>query len=269
MGKRELNPNDISAEDADTLNFEVFPYWMDRNVREYCRNKYDNPVSQQLEERFVLYFMMKNNAISHTVPDFPKIISCGMESIRNQALKMKAGTNDAGKSNFYDAILISIDGVLKYAGNLRREATRLANSLDSGNPDQLRQINELREMARICAKVPAKPADTVHEALMSIWISFVCLHVENANSALSIGRLDQMLQPLFLKDISKSNTEAERQAVIKKTMELVGNLFLRVNDHDPLVPNVGNKLFAGRWKKAGMLFSAGHTTTPPALPWYR
>ena len=28
-------------------------------------------------------------------------------------------------------------------------------------------------------------------------------------------------------------------------MELVGNLFLRVNDHDPLVPNVGNKLFGG------------------------
>ena len=59
-------------------------------------------------------------------------------------------------------------------------------------------------MARICAKVPAQPADTVHEALMSIWISFVCLHVENANSALSIGRLDQMLQPLFLKDMSKA-----------------------------------------------------------------
>jgi formate C-acetyltransferase len=245
MGRRELNPNDISAEEADILNFEVFPYWMDRNVREYCRNKYNNPISQQLEERFVLYFMMKNNAISHTVPDFPRIISFGMEIIRNQALEMKAGTHEADKTNFYDAVLISIEGVLNYASNLSREATRQANSLDPGNPDQLKRISELKEMARICAKVPAKPAETVHEALMSIWISFVCLHVENANSALSIGRLDQMLQPLFLNDISKANTEAEREAIITKTMELVGNLFLRVNDHDPLVPNVGNKLFGG------------------------
>ena len=62
MGDRELNPNDISPEDADILNFDVFPYWMDRNVREYCRKKYGNPLCQQLEERFVLYFMMKNNA---------------------------------------------------------------------------------------------------------------------------------------------------------------------------------------------------------------
>ncbi|MCJ7714966.1 MAG: pyruvate formate lyase family protein, partial [Anaerolineales bacterium] len=245
MSDRELNPNDIAPEDADILNFEVFPYWMDRNIREYCRKKYNNPISQQLEERFVLYFMMKNNAISHTVPDFPKIISCGMEDIRDQAARMKEGTSEEAKRNFYEAILISIDGVLNYARNLSKEATRLANSLNPGNPEQLKRINELKELARICEKVPAKPADTVHEALMSIWISFVCLHVENANSALSIGRLDQMLQPLFLKDISKAGNEEERKAIIKKTMELVGNLFLRVNDHDPLIPSAGNKLFGG------------------------
>ena len=121
----------------------------------------------------------------------------------------------------------------------------MADSLDPADPEQVQRTNELREMAGICAKVPAKPAESVHEALMSIWISFVCLHVENANSALSIGRLDQMLQPLFLKDIAKAKNEEEREAVVRKTMELVGNLFLRVNDHDPLVPNVGNKLFGG------------------------
>jgi len=245
MGDRKLNPNDISSEDADILNFEVFPYWMDRNVREYCRQKYNNPISQQLEERFVLYFMMKNNAISHTIPDFPKIISCGMENTRDQAVKMKEGANEEKQKKFYEAIVISIDGVLNYARNLSKEATRIANSLNPGNPEQLKRINELKELARICEKVPAKPADTVHEALMSIWISFVCLHVENANSALSIGRLDQMLQPLFLRDISKAENEEEREAIIKKTTELVGNLFLRVNDHDPLIPSVGNKLFGG------------------------
>lgn len=245
MGNRKLNPNDISPEDADILNFHVFPYWMDRNVREYCRQKYNNPVSQQLEERFVLYFMMKNNAISHTVPDFPKIVNCGMEKIREQAVKMNESITDAEKKNFYEAILISIDGVMNYARNLSREALKLAKTMNSGKPEDANRINELTEMARICKKVPAKPAETVHEALMSIWISFVCLHVENANSALSIGRLDQMLQPLFLRDIATAENDEERDAIIKKTMELVGHLFLRVNDHDPLIPSVGNKLFGG------------------------
>ncbi len=245
MGNRDLNPNDIAPGDADILNFEVFPFWMDRNVREYCRKKYGNPVSQQLEERFVLYFMMKNNAISHTVPDFPKIISCGLEGVRKQAIQLKAETSEEDKNNFYEAVLLSIDGVLAYAANLSREAARMADALDPAVPEQAQRIDELREMARICTKVPAQPAESVHEALMSIWISFVCLHVENANSALSIGRLDQMLQPLFLKDMAKAASDEEREAIVRRTIELVGNLFLRVNDHDPLVPNVGNKLFGG------------------------
>ena len=245
MGNRELNPNDISQEDVDILNFEVFPFWMERNVREYCRRKYNNPISQQLEERFVLYFMMKNNAISHTVPDFPGIVSRGMQNTRDQAARMKAAATQTDKCNFYEAIMISVDGVLAYANHLSKEATHIAALLDPGVPEQLQRINELKKMARICEKVPGKPADTVHEALMSIWICFVCLHAENANSALSIGRLDQMLQPLFLRDMANAENDTQKEAVIKKTMQLVGNLFLRVNDHDPLVPNVGNKLFGG------------------------
>jgi len=248
IGDRELNPNDIAPGDADILNFDVFPFWMDRNVREYCRNKYGNPISQQLEERFVLYFMMKNNAISHTVPDFPKVINWGMDNVRNRAVKMKEDAEKAGdeqKINFYESIRISIDGVIAYAKNLGREAGRIADALNPGNPEQAQRILELKEMARICKKVPAKPAETVHEALMAIWISFVCLHVENANSALSIGRLDQMLQPFFQNDISNAGSDEEKETVIKRTMELVASFFLRLNDHDPLIPSVGNKLFGG------------------------
>ncbi len=245
IGNRELNPNDISPEDADILNFEVFPYWMDRNVREYCRSKYENPVSQQLEERFVLYFMMKNNAISHTVPGLQKVLDEGFEKIRDEAVKKEKGTKSKEKKNFYKAVQIVIDGVLNHANNLSKEALRIADTLDPNDPDQATRIEELKEISRICTKVPAKPAETMHEAITSLWITWCCIHSENANSAMSIGRLDQMLQPFFLKDISKAKTDKEKEEVIKRTMELVGHLFLRVNDHDPLIPGVGNKLFGG------------------------
>ena len=86
-------------------------------------------------------------------------------------------------------------------------------------------------------------AETLQEAIQSIWTSFVCLHCENANSALSIGRLDQMLQPFFLKEIEKAKNDNEKEQIIRKAIELVGSLFIRINDHDPLMPNVGWKLF--------------------------
>lgn len=245
IGERELNPNDISDKDADTLSLEVFPYWMERNVREYCRTKNNNPKSQTLEEGWVFYFMMKTNAISHTIPGFPMVINEGLESVMNKAKKLEESTEDLEKKNFYKAVQIAIEGVITYSRNLSKEALRLAESLDPNDSYQAKRIEELNEISRICAKVPAKPADSLYEAIQSIWTSFVCLHCENANSALSIGRLDQMLQPFFIKDIEKAKDEAEKQEVIKHAIELVGSLFLRINDHDPLMPNVGWKLFGG------------------------
>jgi formate C-acetyltransferase len=245
IADRKLNPNDISREDIEILNHEVFPYWMDRNVREYCRRQNGNPVSQQLEERFVLYFMMKNNAISHTIPNFGKVIDEGLESTRDRARQLEEQSRSADKRNFYRSVSTALDGALEYARNLSREALRIAGGLDPESPGAAERIVELKEISRLCAKVPARPAESVHEAIMAIWVSFVCLHAENANSALSIGRLDQLLQPLFLKDIEKASGPAEKEEVIRKTIELVGSLFLRCNDHDPLVPDVGNKLFGG------------------------
>ena len=242
---RELNPNDLSQKDAEILSLEVFPYWMDRNVREYCRKKFNDPFSQHLEESWVFYFMMKNNAISHTVPGFPIILNKGLESIKSEAAEMEKKVESTEKKNFYKAVQIAIEGALIYSKHLSEEALKIAETLDSNDPEQAKRIEELKELSIICAKVPAKPAETVHEAVQSIWTSFVCLHCENANSALSIGRLDQMLQPVFLNDISKAKNEEEKKEVIKRTIELVGSLFIRINDHDPLIPNVGWKLFGG------------------------
>jgi pyruvate formate-lyase/glycerol dehydratase family glycyl radical enzyme len=243
--ERELNPNDISDKDADILSLEVFPYWMERNVREYCRTKYNNPQSQQLEEGWVFYFMMKTNAISHTVPGFPQIVNEGLESVQSKAQKMEVKANSPEQKNFYKAIQVAIKGVLAYSKNLSEEALRLATLMDTNDPEQNKRREELNELSRICAKVPAKPAESLHEAIQSIWTSFVCLHCENANSALSIGRLDQILQPFFLKEIEACSNSEEREKVIRNAIELIGSLFVRINDHDPLMPNVGWKLFGG------------------------
>ncbi|NVM02813.1 MAG: hypothetical protein HWN67_10780, partial [Candidatus Helarchaeota archaeon] len=65
---RRLNPYHISKDTRKILNKNVFPFWMDRNVREQARQKFNNPMSQRLDEFFCLYFMWKTQAISHTIP---------------------------------------------------------------------------------------------------------------------------------------------------------------------------------------------------------
>ena len=43
ISTREKNPIAISPEDAEILDLEIFPYWMDRNVLEITRKNNNNP----------------------------------------------------------------------------------------------------------------------------------------------------------------------------------------------------------------------------------
>ncbi|MFO8049264.1 MAG: pyruvate formate lyase family protein, partial [Desulfosudaceae bacterium] len=161
ISSRELNPNDLSRQDADILNFEVFPFWMDRNVREYCRRVNKAPMSQQLEERFVLYFMMKNNAISHTIPDFEMVLRRGLNGIMTDARAREAEALEVSSRRFYRSLAIVIEGVLAYAENLAAEAERLATVAGDSPETSGSRLSELLEIARICRRVPAYPSETV------------------------------------------------------------------------------------------------------------
>jgi formate C-acetyltransferase len=218
---------------------------MDRTVREYCRKKFNYPISQQLDERWVLYFLMKNNAISHTIPDFKTVLEKGFEAMIAEAEEKERKTPDPEKAKFYRSMQIAMKGVITYSLHLGEEAARQAALLDTSIPEGKQRQAELLEMSRICMKVPARPCSSVYEAVTVIWTVFTALQQENANSALSIGRLDQLLQPFFKMDMGKAQTAGEKEAVVRRTMEYVGSLFLKFNDHDPLVPGVGNKLFGG------------------------
>ncbi len=238
--RRNLNPYRISAEDIDVLGQDVFPFWVDRNVREWTREKWDNPRCQQLDERWVLYFMWKTAAVSHTIPDYPAVLARGLRAIRKDAVRREAAASEESVQNFCKAVQTVIDGVVCYVERLAEKAESMA-----AEASDAKRRNELLEMARICRKVPARPAKSLHEALTAILLLQIALHMENMNAGLSLGRLDVWLQPYFLNDVAKAKTPKAREAVIKRALELTGSFFLQCNDHLPLVPSVGMRLFAG------------------------
>ena len=62
---------DFGDEQIDELNRRVFPFWMNENIREWTKNHAEDRLPLELDERFVLYFMWKTQAVSHTVVDAP------------------------------------------------------------------------------------------------------------------------------------------------------------------------------------------------------
>lgn len=240
MHVRDLNPYTIDEADRRLLTEKIFPYWQARNLREVARANAGNPECLKLDERFVLYFQWKAHSLSHTIPDFPLVLGKGLGAIAGEAAAGEGRAGEEGQKNFFTAVRLCCEGVIAYATHLAEEAARLATA----ETDAVRKA-ELENLARICAKVPAGPAETLEEAVNSMWITWVACHMENTNAGLSIGRVDKWLQPYFVADMRRCADEAARHAMIRRAVELVGCFFLRCTDHLPMVADLGNKLFGG------------------------
>ncbi len=237
---RELNPYDIDAQTIAALDREVFPYWMQDNIRDWAKAQAADRLPLELDERFVLYFMWKTQTISHTVIDLPRALSRGLLDIQREARECAAAADDERQRSFYRALELALEGVLRYAAHLAREARALAArpGLDSA------RRAELDEMARICDKVPARPAETLHEAIQAFWILFVCQLQETMGPGMVAGRLDSWLDPYLQRDLQHV-AAADRPAAVTRALELCCALMLKLTDHLPTVPDVGNRLFGG------------------------
>ncbi|RJP88585.1 MAG: formate acetyltransferase [Desulfobacteraceae bacterium] len=241
IDKRMLTPYAISTETARKLHHDIFPFWLRRNFREWVRTSHNHPLCQKIEERWVAYFVWKSVGISHTIPDFRKILEKGTNGIREDIDRRMSnpGLEPSGK-NSLTAMRIVLSGLDAQAANLSETARKQAETAT----DPKRRA-ELLRLVDICAKIPRLPALTLDEAVNCVNMVWIAINMENANTGLSFGRLDQWLQPYFLSDMEKLKTDSERSDYIRYAIELIGCLFLRLSDHLPLSPDIGNYLFGG------------------------
>ena len=229
---RKKNPQLISKEDARTLNYDIYPYWIDRDVLASTKKRYGNIVPVHLLEKMIFYVASKAGCISHTVPDFKRVLAEGMSAIIKEAEEKAAAQPE--NCEFYRAVALVLKGAIAYAHSLSREARRLAES----QKDDARKA-QLLEMARVCEAVPEGPARSFREAVNSIWFCLIAIHAENINMAISPGRLDQVLYPYYQKDIENGTL------TVQEAMELVSCLWIKLGDNVDLVPQVSEELFGG------------------------
>ncbi len=248
ISKRKMNPYHITASEVEELNHEVFPHWMDCTITEILRKKHfkvsqtnsrdsdrSGPLdAMELLERLVFFLLSKTDSISHTIPDFSRVFKWGLRKMIEEADQARDQAKEDDKKQFYSAISVVLEGIIKYSNNLADEADTLASK---ESDSRLRK--ELREIARINRWVPEHPARTFREGLTAIWICWIAIHVENPNVSFSLGRLDQVLYKLYRDDINDHRLDVEG------ALELICSLWLKIGDHVPLIPDVAEQLFGG------------------------
>ncbi|MCU0575206.1 MAG: formate acetyltransferase [Desulfobacterota bacterium] len=199
MDRRKTNPYPISWADRMRLLFKVNLYWYFRNMGARAFKWYSPSLSRFLLEQLsaTYYLINESGGIGHFLPGYDRMIALGIRGYMEVL--------DEPKSDLQAAALIVCEGLADYANRLSEEASRLA--VREGDPARKQ---ELREIARICAKVPLEPAETLHEALQSLWLTHMAVCLEGLNSAISFGRIDQYLYPFYRADIDSGRLTREQ-----------------------------------------------------------
>lgn len=161
---------------------------------------------------------------SHMAIDYPLVLSCGLNGIIDRIDGYLADCAEE-KKGFYKLCKACLKAVIAYS---ERYADKAASLADAEN-DPVRKA-ELTEVARICRKVPAEPAESFHEALQSV--NFVthtlcCNPYRRWHQQFQLGHPDRYLLPYYEKDIKSGAITKERAQLL---LDLLG---IQINTRVP------------------------------------
>ena len=199
IDKRKTTPLRIPWSDRLKLLFRVFTYWLFRNMpfRAFYP-RFRQFIRFAVEQLSATYYIINEaGGIGHFLPNYENMLKLGVRGY----LEAMAGK----EGDLHNAARIACEGLVDFARRVAQEAERLA--VDEENAGC---AAELKEMARICYKVPYSPAETFHEALQSLWLTHMAVNLEGINSAISFGRMDQYLYPYYHRDLNEGRITSER-----------------------------------------------------------
>jgi len=242
IGTRPQDPFYISEEDKRIMREELFPYWKGKSVDEYCEDQFREAGVWELSgESFVSdcsYHALNGGGDSN--PGYDVILmKKGMLDIQQEAKDHLAqldyaNPDDIEKIYFYKSVIDTTEGVMTYARRLSQYAAQLAAK--ETNPQRRA---ELQKIAEINAKVPAHKPETFWEAIQSVWTVESLLEVEENQTGMSIGRVDQYMYPFY-----KADKEAGRLTDYE-AFELAGCMLIKMSEMMWITSEGGSKFFAG------------------------
>lgn len=207
----------ITEETKEELR-DIAPFWEGKTLREYSKSILPKEIAP-----FLGFFGMEgkmNSGDAHLAADYDQILTIGLkgyeERTRKQLDELDLTTEGAiDKYHFYQSVLIVLDAVHTYALRFSKLAEEMAQETSGKRQEELLKISEVTK------RVPYEPAETLHEAIQSVWFIHVILQIESNGHSLSFGRFDQFMNKYYLDDV-KNKRITEDEAI-----ELLSNLWIK------------------------------------------
>jgi pyruvate formate-lyase/glycerol dehydratase family glycyl radical enzyme len=241
LSTRKTNPLRTTPEQVRRLEQEIFPYWFSASVLARAPLLAADPDLQNTLMRGRNFILTQFAGISHVTPDYPAVLEKGFEGLLAEAEAGRRDARDLRPFAFSDAAAIVARAAIAFGARWRAHCTRQAEA----EPDAARAA-ELRHLAAILARVPARPAESFHEALQSVFLTHVMVHQESFQHGVSFGRVDQYLYPYYARDVEAGRLTSA-QAV-----ELIGCFLGKAAEQLPLFNAMATEYFSGLSSASGL-----------------
>lgn len=157
----------------------------------------------------VLSVGARTTGMGHISPDYPRILPMGLRGLINESKAMIEKTmiktpEDSRKVDFWNANIISMEAVIRFAHKFSAHAAKLAEA----EADPVRKA-ELEKIADVCSNVPENEPRDFWEAVQFVWFLQLTIQIEDNGHSIAIGRLDQNLYPYYKKSVLDGDMAAE------------------------------------------------------------
>ncbi len=190
----------LISKDVKSKLREAFTYWDGKTVNEIASQLMP---AESLEAHNDVVYTVGNyfyNGVGHISANYEKVLNVGIDAIIKQAEDKLATLDFAdgeqlNQMHFLNSVITANKAVVAFAERFAELAEKMASACE----EPTRKL-ELNEIARICRKVPAQPAENFQEALQAFWFVHLVIQIESNGHSISPMRFDQYMNPFLQKD---------------------------------------------------------------------
>jgi formate C-acetyltransferase len=241
LATRAVNPLATTPEQVRRLQDEILPYWFSRSVQSRASVLTDDPELPNTLVRGRDFILTQFAGISHVTPDYSSVLEKGFEGLLAEVEEARRKPRDPEHAAFTEAAAIAARAAIAFGG--RWSGFCAAEAERTSDPER---AAELRRLSEILARVPAKPARGFAEAVQSVFLTHVIVHQESFQHGVSFGRVDQVLEPYYRRDVEQGRITNE------EAVEILGCFLGKSAELLPLFNAMATEYFSGLSSASGL-----------------
>ncbi len=226
FAQRPQDPYLITDQQRAFVREHIFPYWKGKSLEEAFLARLPEDTRRIGVDTGIIDNDSKwRQAVGEVTPDYQDVLfRKGFGGLIKEAQAHIAkldlcSPEDEEKKDFYESVIWTSRGIIRYANRYGDEAERLA-----AQEKDPQRAKELRVIAQNCRRVPEHPPESFYEAIQFLWFTQIGGILSENPLSLNPGRFDQYMDPYYEKDLAAGAITED------SALELIEALWLKYSE---------------------------------------